>query len=286
MNKTILVTGSDGQVGNEIRQLAAKYSQFNFLFTDYLQLDITDRKAIENYFNGKKIDIVINCAAYTAVDKAETETDKASSINTTAVQYLAEICNTFQIPLIHISTDFVFDGKKKSLYTEEDIPNPLGIYASSKLEGDKQALRANPKTVVVRTSWVYSPFGNNFVKTMLRLGKEKPELRVVSDQTGSPTYARDLAEVLLTIAAKIETVKQYGIFNYSNRGNITWYDFAKAILEIKGIKTPVTPITTAEFPTLAKRPSYSTLDLTKIQKVYGVTVKDWRESLTDCLQKL
>lgn len=286
MNKTILVTGADGQVGNEIRQWAEKYAQFNFLFANHLQLDITNPSDIEGYFKGRKIDVVINCAAYTAVDKAEMETEKASSINTTAVKHLAEICNTFQIPLIHVSTDFVFDGKKTTPYTEEDTPNPLGVYAATKLEGDRQAIRINPKTVVVRTSWVYSSFGNNFVKTMLRLGKEKPELRVVSDQTGSPTYARDLAEALLTIAVKMDTIKQYGIFNYSNKGNITWYDFAKAILEIKGIKTPVTPITTAEFPTPAKRPSYSTLDLTKIQKVYGVTVKDWKASLTDCLQKL
>lgn len=286
MNKTILVTGADGQVGNEIRQLSAKHSQFHFLFTDYPQLDITDRSKIEEYFNKNKIDIVINCAAYTAVDKAETEIEKARSINTTAVQYLAETCNSHHIPFIHISTDFVFDGKKKTSYTEEDIPNPLGVYAATKLEGDKQALKANSKTVIVRTSWVYSPFGGNFVKTMLRLSETKPELRVVSDQTGSPTYARDLAEALLTIAVKAEDVKQYGIFNYSNEGNITWYDFAKVILEIKGIQTPVIPITSAEYPTPAKRPSYSTLDLTKIQRVYGVTVKDWKASLADCLQKL
>jgi len=286
MNKTILVTGADGQVGNEIRQLSAKHSQFHFLFTDYPQLDITDRSKIEEYFNKNKIDVVINCAAYTAVDKAETEIEKARSINTTAVQYLAETCNSHHIPFIHISTDFVFDGKKKTSYTEEDIPNPLSVYAATKLEGDRQAIRINPKTVVVRTSWVYSPFGNNFVKTMLRLSETKPELRVVSDQTGSPTYARDLAEALLTIAVKAEDVKQYGIFNYSNEGNITWYDFAKVILEIKGIQTPVIPITSAEYPTPAKRPFYSTLDLTKIQRVYGVTIKNWKSSLSDCLEKL
>jgi len=286
MNKTILVTGADGQVGNELRQLAGKYPQYNFLFTNRNLLDITDRSQVDDYFNKNRIDIVINCAAYTAVDRAESEKEKAFSVNADAVLNLAVNCTTFQIPFLHVSSDFIFDGKKRTPYTESDTPNPLGVYAESKRKGEELALAANPKTIVVRTSWVYSSFGHNFVKTMLRLGKEKPELRVVNDQTGSPTYALDLAKALLTIAGKVDSVNQFGIFNYSNHGNITWYDFAKSILELKEINTPVIPIPTTEFPTPAKRPSYSVLDLSKIRLVYGVTVKDWKESLTECLQKL
>jgi dTDP-4-dehydrorhamnose reductase len=284
--KNILVTGAGGQVGQEIQTLAGRYPLFQFNFVTHSLLDITNEKAVSDFITTNETDLVINCAAYTAVDKAESEPDKAYAVNAIGANNLAKSTKKKGIPFIHISTDFVFDGEKASPYSETDSTNALGVYASTKLEGEKLALQENPRTIVVRTSWVYSSFGNNFVKTMLRLGKEKPELRVVNDQTGSPTYAADLAKALLDIADKIDSVKAYGLFHYSNSGEITWYQFAKTILELKDILTPVHPITTAQFPTPAKRPKYSVFNKNKIQQVYGIHINDWKQSLKACLEKL
>ncbi len=283
MKKIILVTGAKGQVGQELQAIANHFPSLQILFTTRNELDITDKSAVENYFQTNTPQIVINCAAYTAVDKAESELELAQLINVTATGYLAYACRHINIPFIHISTDFVYDGNKTEPYLETDTVNPLGVYAKTKLEGEQLALQKHKKTIIVRTSWVYSSFGNNFVKTMLRLGKEKPELKVVSDQTGSPTYARDLADTLLKISLLCESINQWGIFQYSNEGAITWFEFAKAILELKGIATPVLPITTSQFPTPAKRPGYSVMSKNKISKAFGIHPVPWKQSLAECL---
>ena len=286
MLKKILVTGANGQVGKEIQLLSKNFPAIEFLFASRTELDITDKNSVEKYFMEHQPQCVINCAAYTAVDKAESEPDAALLVNATAVGYLASSCNHLGIPFIHISTDFVFDGTKNSPYNEMDETNPQGVYARTKREGEKLALHTHSKTIVVRTSWVYSEFGNNFVKTMIRLGKEKPELRVVNDQKGSPTYAKDLADTLLKIAMMCDALKHWGIYHFSNSGEITWCEFAKAILELKGIETPVHPITTAEFPTPAKRPAYSVMSKEKIQNTFGIKLRDWKESLSECLKQI
>lgn len=284
MKKIVLVTGAYGQLGNELQAIASHFPSLQILFTGRNELDITDKNSVEKYFESNAPQVAINCAAYTAVDKAESESEKAQLINVTATGYLADACRHLNIPFIHISTDFVYDGKKSQPYLETDAVNPLGVYAKTKLEGEQRALQKHKKTIVIRTSWVYSSFGNNFVKTMLRLGKEKPELRVVNDQTGSPTYARDLADTLLKITLLCEAINQYGIFHYSNEGAITWCEFAKTILELKGIETPVHPITTQEFPTPAQRPAYSVMSKEKIIKTFGIRPLPWKQSLAECLK--
>ena len=284
MKKIILVTGANGQVGKELQAIAPHFPSLQILFADRIVLDITDNKAVEKYFLENAPQIVINCAAYTAVDKAEAEHDNAQLINVTATGYLADACRQINIPFIHISTDFVYDENKTQPNLETDAVNPLGVYAKTKLAGEQLALQKHKKTIIIRTSWVYSSFGNNFVKTMLRLGKEKPELKVVNDQTGSPTYARDLADTLLKISLLCESIDQWGIFNYSNDGAITWFEFAKAILELKEIETPVLPITTNDFPTPAKRPAYSVMNKEKIIKTFGIRPLPWKQSLADCLK--
>ena len=240
--------------------------------------------AVKKYFPEHEPKAVINCAAYTAVDKAESEPELAQLINATATGYLADACRLIDIPFIHISTDFVYDGNKTIPLFETDATNPSGVYAKTKLEGEQLALQKHKKTIIIRTSWVYSSFGNNFVKTMLRLGREKPELKVVNDQTGSPTYARDLAEALLKITLLCEALKPWGIYNFSNEGAITWYEFAEEILLLKGIETPVHPITTAQFPTPAMRPAYSAMSKEKIIKTFGIRPQPWKHSLEECLK--
>lgn len=284
MKKTILVTGANGQVGNEIRALATHFPALNILFTSRNELDITDNDAVKKFFLNHEPTVVINCAAYTAVDRAESEPELAQLINATATGYLADACRLIDIPYIHISTDFVYDGNKTNPLLETDATNPSGVYAKTKLEGEQLAIQKHKKTIVIRTSWVYSSFGNNFVKTMLRLGREKPELKVVNDQTGSPTYARDLADALLKITLLCEVLKPWGIYNFSNDGAITWYEFAKEILLLKGIETPVHPISTAQFPTPAKRPAYSVMNKEKIIKTFGIRPRPWKHSLEECLK--
>ncbi|MEI6079109.1 MAG: dTDP-4-dehydrorhamnose reductase [bacterium] len=282
----ILVTGANGQLGQEIRKLySSSTHKQELLFTDIAELDITDPNLIRSYIEDNNVDFIVNCAAYTAVDRAEDEEQKAELINRTAVAYLASISKEFNIPLLHISTDFVFDGKKSAPYLETDHTAPLSVYGRTKLEGEHEIVKHGGTFVIIRTSWLYSEFGGNFVKTILRLAKEKKELRVVSDQVGSPTYAEDLASLILEIIPKINSGTRE-IFNYSDEGVASWYDLAKAILEIKQIDCTIIPIETADYPTPAKRPSYSVLDKTKIKERLDIKIPYWLDSLKSCLKHL
>jgi len=281
--KTILVTGANGQLGNEMRVVAAAYPGYNFLFVTRQELAIDDIEATARYFNANKINYCVNCAAYTAVDKAEAEYDNALLINATAVGNLAELCKTHNALFIHVSTDYVFDGTASSPYTETHPVAPVNRYGATKLKGEELAQQNNPASIIIRTSWVYSSFGNNFVKTMLRLMKEKEQLNVVSDQQGCPTYAADLAGAIMQIIDSQSVTQQPGIYNYSNTGIISWYQFADAIKELSGSKCMVNPIPTTQFPTPAKRPAYSVMDTTKIQQTFDIAIPFWKDSLEKCL---
>lgn len=286
----ILVTGGNGQLGSELRRLTAS-SNHQFFFTDIDELDITNDEALEQFFSDNRPQFVINCAAYTAVDKAETDIDKARLINIDAVALLAEKCHKFQSAFIHISTDFVFEGKAFVPVNENDEPKPLSIYGKTKHEGETKALSICSKTLIIRTSWLYSSFGNNFVKTMLRLGKERTELSVIYDQIGTPTYARDLAETILIIIDQQSTKEQisadrFGIYHYSNEGVASWYDFAHAIFRIENMSLDLKPIKTEAYPTPAKRPHYSVLDKSKIKSTFNITIPHWRDSLEQCLKEI
>ena len=269
----ILVTGAEGQLGRSIQELAKKLNHLDFIFTDYNELDITNSTKVYDFFQGDRFDYCINCAAYTAVDKAETDSENAFLINAEAVKNLAEACKANNVVLLQISTDFVFDGRKKTPYNEEDEPNPLNVYGLSKLKGEKYVQNIMRKYFVIRTSWVYSNYGHNFVKTMLRLGAEKDEINVVNDQIGSPTYAGDLAELLMSII--VSNSKKYGIYHYSNSGEISWHDFALKIFEIVGFKIKVNPVTSNEFPTIAERPKFSILDCMKSHNYLQGPIKNW-----------
>lgn len=277
----ILVTGGSGQLGQSLQFIAPNYPDIQFVFCDSTKLDITNFNNLKQLFKQFKPDFCINAAAYTAVDKAESESEKAHLINVVGVKNLAEICKEFNTILIHISTDFVFDGTKDSPYSEEDIPNPKSVYGQTKLDGEKAIQETWQKHFIIRTSWVYSQFGNNFMKTMLRLVAERDKLSVVNDQIGTPTNAVDLAEALLKIVTEHSkrNIKHYGIYNFSNEGQCSWYYFAKKIFEFNNVKINLEPIPTTSFPTPAKRPAYSVLDKTKIKKVFGVEVKYWEEGL-------
>lgn len=280
----ILVTGANGQLGSEIRELAESYPQNHFFFTDVTTLDITDKNAIALFIQENKITAILNCAAYTAVDKAESEPELANKINHLAVQHLAEAAKVYECKFIHISTDYVFDGTNYKPYGENDIPNPQSVYGSTKLSGELVMQKINPKNaIIIRTSWVYSSYGNNFVKTMLRLGKEKQELGVIVDQIGTPTYAGDLAKTILKILPQIKN-KKVEVFHYANEGVCSWYDFAKAIFEYTNINCKVNPISTAQYPTVAKRPQYSVLDKSKIKETYHIDIPYWKDSIKECIK--
>jgi dTDP-4-dehydrorhamnose reductase len=279
----ILVTGQHGQVGNELKILANNFKEFDFAFTDVQELDIADAEKVNHFFNEYKPVICINTAAYTAVDKAETEREIAFKINATAVGHLAENCARTNARLIHISTDYVFDGTADKPYTEEHPVNPVNYYGETKLRGEQIALEKLPSTVIIRTSWVYSFFGNNFVKTMIRLMKERESINVISDQCGSPTYAADLATTILQIASRHDV--SGGVYHFSNEGIISWYDFAVAIRDIAGLSCKVNAIPTSGYPTPAKRPAYSVMSKEKIKSV-GIELKDWRSSLQECIELL
>jgi dTDP-4-dehydrorhamnose reductase len=276
-----MVTGANGQLGKELRQLESQWPQFDFLFLSREDLPIHHFELVRNFFKGAHPTYLINCAAYTAVDKAEQEKELAYQINAEAVGVLAAVCKEYHCRFVHISTDYVFDGTGSKPYTEEDPTGPQSVYGASKLEGEKQAIALNPDSIIIRTSWVYSSFGKNFVKTILRLVQEKPSISVVGDQVGSPTYAADLAKVILHIIS----AKNWhsGIYNYSNDGVISWWTFAQAIAELSGFATPIQAIPTSEYPTPAKRPAWSVLDKSKIKADYGVEIRDWKEALKDCL---
>lgn len=289
MKQTILVSGGYGQLGFEIAQLAPSFTAFEFVYTDRDTLDITDAEAVENAFEKYAPAFFINCAAYTAVDKAETEKELALAINAKAVGIIAACCSKFNTKLVHISTDYVFNGKGTRPYLPDDATAPVNYYGESKWQGEQEAIQHNPETIIIRTSWVYSEHAHNFVKTMLRLMSERTELSVVNDQVGCPTYARDLAAAILHIIDAIHTGKkplQGGLYHYSNTGVISWFDFAVAIKEIGGKSCEVKGIPTTAYPTPAARPSYSVMDTTKIQEVYDVPLVPWRQSLEFCIQRL
>ncbi len=280
----ILVTGSNGQLGKELKRLAPGFPEFEFIFLSREDMPVHHFEMVRHYFSVYSPDYVINCAAYTAVDRAEAEKDRAFQINGEAVGVLAAICKERGIKLVHISTDYVFDGTASSPYREDDATNPQSVYGASKLEGEKQAQHFNPDCIIIRTSWVYSEYGKNFVKTMLKLMSEKEEISVVYDQLGSPTYAADLADAILQI---IHSGKwQPGIYHYCNEGIISWYDFAVMIKKLTGSTCKINPIPTSQYPTAAKRPAYSVLDTAKIQMVFGVKLKNWRDSLKVCMEHL
>jgi len=275
----IVVTGSLGQLGKAFKSLSAT-SQHEFMFTDRVVLDITNPKEVEHYFNTNQVDFVINCAAYTAVDKAEEEREKAFLINKSGVENLVTACEKFGIALIHFSTDYVFDGENNKPYNEADSTNPLGVYGESKLEGEKSVLDSTISALVLRTSWLYATDGKNFYNTMLRLGKDKTEISVVSDQVGTPTKTIDLAEAVVHCIEKFSIWKgSREVYHFSNEGVASWYDFAKAILEINTIDCKVNPISTEEYPTPAKRPFFSVLNKQKFKTTFDFEIKHWREAL-------
>ncbi len=285
--KNILVTGANGQLGMEFRVLSEKYAGFNFSFVSRDELAIENFIAVENYFQLQSFDYCINCAAYTAVDKAETEKEKAFLINADAVGNLAAVCKKYQTQLVHFSTDYVFDGTATVPYKEDAVTMPSGVYAASKLKGEELAMQNNAETIIIRTSWVYSSFGTNFVKTMLRLMKERNSINVVDDQLGCPTYAADLAETVMFIIDKCAiTNNQNSIFNYCNAGITSWYEFASEIKRLTGSSCIISPIPTTSYSTPAKRPQYSVLDTNKIQEMFGIVIPDWKVSLEKCLSLL
>ena len=283
--KKILVLGSNGQLGNCFKKLSSDFdSNFEFNFASSEDLDITDRNAVDNFFDDFKPDFCINAAAYTAVDLAEKESEKAFAVNAEAVGNIAEACKNMKATLIHISTDYVFDGESNISYSEDNFTNPQGVYGASKLKGEELALENNPKTIVIRTSWLYSEFNKNFVKTMLNLFSIKEELGIVADQFGQPTNANDLAEAVMKI---IESdPKSFGVFHFSNYPETNWFDFASKIAEFSDSKIKLKAITTEEFPTPAKRPKRSTMALDKIEEVYKVEPIHWEHSLQDCIETL
>lgn len=277
----VLVTGASGQLGQALKALSERYN-LTFVFKTSAEADITDRQQLEEVFNEVKPGFCINAAAYTAVDKAESETERAYAINVTGAKNLAEVCLQFDTTLLHISTDFVYDGNKDTPYTEDDATNPQGVYGKTKREGEQEIEKILPQHYIIRTSWLYSEYGNNFMKTMLRLAAERDKLGVVNDQTGTPTNANDLAEALLQIITRGK--KAYGIYHYSNEGVATWYEFAGEIFRINNVLIDLQPIPTSAYPTPAKRPVYSVMGKSKIKEVFGLDIKDWQDSLAAVLK--
>jgi dTDP-4-dehydrorhamnose reductase len=284
----ILVTGAKGQLGSEIQSLAHTYPGFAFTYIDIDELDLSDETAIRNYFNGRNFQVIINCAAYTAVDLAEDNQALSFKVNSDSVRILAEIAKERNIRMIHISTDYVFDGKTNLPIDETATPAPLSVYGHSKLEGERHVLSILPDAYIIRTAWVYSTFGKNFVKTIKTLAQQRSELTVIVDQIGSPTYANDLASAILTIIESVfvKNIDHPGIYHYSNAGAISWFDFAYFIVKHYQLPCTVKPIRTAEYKTKAVRPQFSLLDKNKIQKTFGITPPHWHESLVKCLEKL
>lgn len=282
----ILVTGGNGQLGSEIKDVALKYSNYNFYFTDSSDLDITNHEKVEVFVAENSIDVIINCAAYTAVDRAESDVALSDEINHLAVKNFSEIAKDQNIQLIQISTDYVFDGTNYQPYIETDKTNPQSVYGKTKLDGELVMKQIKPEnSIIIRTSWVYSSYGNNFVKTMMRLGRDRDELGIIFDQVGTPTYARDLAKAILDIIPQLKT-KEVEVYHYSNEGVCSWYDFAKAIFELNTISVKANAIETVQYPTPAKRPLYSVLNKSKIKTQFNVDVPYWKDSLIKMLEKI
>ncbi|MEA4976547.1 MAG: dTDP-4-dehydrorhamnose reductase [Paludibacter sp.] len=279
--QTVLVTGSKGQLGNEVQVLASSYPQFEFIFTDVEELDICDRKAVENYFAKRKIDVLLNCAAYTAVDKAEEDVELCYRINENAVGNLGEVAAQYGTKMVHVSTDYVFDGTNYLPYTEDRPVCPATVYGKSKLAGEQLLMDVCPAAVIVRTSWLYSSFGNNFVKTMIKLGRERDTLNVIFDQVGTPTYAADLADALLQVISADKFIP--GVYHYSNEGVCSWYDFTITIHQIAGIDCRVLPIESKDYPAKTPRPHYSVLNKKKIKSNYNIQIPHWEDGLRRCM---
>jgi dTDP-4-dehydrorhamnose reductase len=284
MPQKILVTGANGQLGKEFRLIADQYPGFTFLFLSREDLAIHHFELVRNFFRSYKPDICINCAAYTAVDKAETEPDLAMLVNAESTGVLAAVCKEHNAKFIHISTDYVFKGDAQKPYSESDPTDPQSVYGATKREGEVLALQYNPQTMIFRTSWVYSVYGKNFVKTMIRLMKEKPSINVVNDQWGSPTHAADLAKCIMDILASGKFIP--GIYHYCNDGIINWFQFAEAIKELTGSSCEVNPIPTSAYPTPAKRPAYSVMSKEKIKEVFNIVPPPWKQSLAACISLL
>lgn len=282
----ILVTGCNGQLGKEFQKLSNIYPEHNWIFTDINKLNICDKHSVNNFFQNNKIDTCINCAAYTAVDKAEEEKDLARAINATAVSNIANACKTSNTLLVHVSTDYVFDGTSERPYLEDDTVSPNSVYGKTKAEGEQNIISTGCYYIIVRTSWLYSSFGSNFVKTMLRLGSEREFVNVVDDQNGNPTWAYDLANAILLLIHRFENKEVREIFNYSNEGTIPWSNFAEAIFYIGNKNCEVRPISTQEYGSKANRPAFSALDKTKIKSFTGIKIPFWRESLIKCIEEI
>lgn len=285
----ILVTGAYGQLGSELKELSVDYPEWEFFFTDADTLDITNENSVDGFMRKNKPNMLVNCAAYTAVDKAETDTHMAHQLNSVAPGILAKLTRKYDCGFIHISTDYVYDGLSHKPYEEFDPVNPAGVYGKTKLAGERLIRSDNPQAVIIRTAWLYSAFGHNFVKTMLKLGNERDELKVVFDQVGTPTYAADLAAAILNIARVYnENPGQMipGIYHYSNEGVASWYDFTKAIFEMEKINCRVFPVLSVEFPTAAQRPPYSVLNKSKIKTTFNIEIPYWKDSLKICIKKI
>jgi len=282
----ILVTGSNGQLGNEIRVLAKDYPDYEFIYTDIDELNITDPQKVDLFCATNKPHVIINCAAYTAVDKAESDDSTAYLINATAVENLSRSATGIDALMVHVSTDYVFDGKTWIPYSETDQTNPQSVYGTSKLAGEEAVLHYAGKGIILRTSWLYSAFGNNFVKTMIKYGTEREELKVVFDQVGTPTYARDLAKVILDIIPLSIQKSGVNLFHYSNEGVTSWFDFAQTIITFSGINCRVMPILTKDYLVSAVRPCFSVLNKSKIKETFNLTIPYWSESVNDCIRRL
>lgn len=284
MRTKVLVTGGNGQLAQTIHSIANQFPSLDVTITNSKELDITSKKGVEQFFDINKISWCINCAAYTAVDNAENESEKAYEVNGIGVKLLADSCKKFNTKLIHISTDFVFDGNKQSPYNESDLTNPQTVYGRSKLEGENWVISTLEHYFIIRTSWLYSEFGNNFLKTMLRLGETKENVNVVNDQIGSPTYSRDLTVFIMKIIERNSNA--FGLYHYCNLGEVSWFEFAKSIFEIAAIKTNVNPISTENYPTTAKRPHYSVLNISKAQQTFDEQIPFWKDSLKKAIKNL
>jgi dTDP-4-dehydrorhamnose reductase len=281
---TILITGSHGQLGNEMQQAAVRFPAFRFIYTDVEDLDICDKNALDSFVKTNAVDIIVNCAAYTAVDKAEDDVELCYKINADAVRNIGEVAVTNQAKVVHVSTDYVFDGTNHVPYSEDQDVCPATVYGKSKLAGEQALLEVCPQSVILRTAWLYSSFGNNFVKTMMKLGEERDSLNVIFDQVGTPTYAADLADAILNLLSHEIFVP--GIYHFSDEGVCSWYDFTKTIHRIAGIVCDVRPIETKDYPARTPRPHYSVLNKAKIKATYGIAIPHWEESLERCIDIL
>jgi dTDP-4-dehydrorhamnose reductase len=281
---TILITGSHGQLGNEMQQAAVRFSDFKFIYTDVEDLDICDKAELDAFVKNNAVDAIVNCAAYTAVDKAEDDVELCYKINAEAVRNIGEVATANKVKVVHISTDYVFDGTNYIPYTEDQPVCPETVYGKSKLDGEKALFEVCPQSVIIRTAWLYSSFGNNFVKTMMKLGTERDSLNVIFDQVGTPTYAADLADAILKVISHDTFVP--GIYHFSDEGICSWYDFTKTIHRIAGITCDVRPIETKDYPARTPRPHYSVLNKAKIKVTYGIEIPHWEESLVRCISIL